>query len=169
MKLIRTATALVAMGALAACASTPRGFVPVMSVAPEDAAAFQTAFDVCSAEVAAGRRENFREGRGGLAAGGLAIGGAAALVTGASAASGAGMLAGVAGGVGLTAGLIVFAPLAMFGVSRMQRARKEREITAAMSACLAEEGYVVDDWRLMERGETGPSSPTAPAGGGAAT
>ncbi|HEV2081624.1 MAG TPA: hypothetical protein VGR32_04130 [Brevundimonas sp.] len=161
MKLVRTATALVAVGALVACASTPRGFAPVMSVPPEDAAAFQAAFDVCGAEVAAGRRENFREGRGGSAARGLALGGAAALVTGASAASGAGMLAGVAGGVGLAAGLVVFAPLAMFGVSRMQRAHKEREITAAMSACLAEEGYVVEDWRLMGRGETGLASPTA--------
>lgn len=163
MKPLRTLTALVAVGALTGCASTPRGYVPVFSAPPADPAAFELAFEVCSGEVAAGRRENFRDGRGGATAGGLAIGGAAALATGASAASGAGMLAGVAGGAGLAVGLVVFAPLAIFGLSRMERARKEREITQAMSLCLAEEGFTVEDWRLADRGELGPASPTRAA------
>lgn len=155
--------AIIAAAALTGCASTPRGFAPVMAQTPADQAAFEAAFNVCSAEVAAGRRASFRSGRGGSATGGLAIGGAAALATGASAASGAGMLAGTAAGAGLAIGLVVFAPLAIFGVSRIQRANKEREIKNAMTACLAEEGYVVDDWRVPPRGVTGLASPTRPA------
>jgi len=134
-----------------------------MLAAPADQAAFEAAFSVCSAEVAAGRRESFRSGRGGSAAGGMAIGGAAALATGASAASGAGMLAGAAAGAGLAIGLVVFAPMAIVGVSYAQRANKEREIKSAMTACLAEEGYVIDDWRIPARDATGPASPTRPA------
>ncbi|NJC40404.1 uncharacterized protein YcfJ [Brevundimonas alba] len=143
---------LVVILAMAGCASTPRGFTPFMNQAPADPAAFEIAFQVCSAEVAAGRRESFRDGRGGSAVGGMAIGATAGVVTGASAASGAGMLAGAAGGAGLALGLVVFAPLAFYGVSRIQRANKEREIQTAMTACLSEEGYVVDDWRVPARG-----------------
>lgn len=163
MTLRSTLTVLLAGTTLCACASTPRGYAPIVTVPPADQAAFDGAFDVCSAEVAAGRRENFRDGRGGATAGGLAIGGVAALATGASAASGAGMMAGVAGGVGLAAGMVVFAPLAIVGLSRMERARKEREITEAMTLCLSEEGYVVDDWRRLAPGEQARSSPTQAA------
>ncbi len=160
MKNFTRAVALITAATLAGCASHPRGFSPVMALAPADQAAFETAFNVCSAEVAAGRRESFRSGRGGSAAGGMAIGGAAAIATGASAASGAGMMAGTAAGAGLAIGLVVFAPLAIIGVSYVQRANKEREIKTAMTLCLAEEGYVVDDWRIPDRGATGPASPT---------
>jgi len=152
-------TALFASG----CASTPRGFTPVLAAEPTDTASYGAAFDQCSAEVAAGRRENFREGRSGSALGGAALGGAAALATGASAASGAGMLAGAAAGAGLAIGFAVFAPLAVYGVSRAQRAAKEREIKTAMSACLAEEGYAVSDWRLAAREEGGRRTPTQAA------
>jgi len=163
MKVSTRVVALIAAASMTGCASHPRGFAPVMSVVPTDQAAFETAFNVCSAEVAAGRRESFRSGRGGSAAGGMAIGGAAAIATGASAASGAGMMAGAAAGAGLVIGLAVFAPLAVVGVSYIQRANKEREIKTAMTACLAEEGYVIDDWRVPERGATGPASPTRSA------
>jgi peptidoglycan/LPS O-acetylase OafA/YrhL len=164
--MFRNAAAAVAiLATLTGCASHPRGFSPVMMQVPTDQAAFEMAFNVCSAEVAAGRRDSFRSGRGGSAAGGMAIGGVAALATGASAASGAGMLTGVVAGAGLAIGLVVFAPLAMIGVSRVQRANKEREIKNAMTACLAEEGYVVDDWQVPPRGATGLASPTRPVPG----
>ncbi len=165
----KRAVALIAAIGLTGCASHPRGFSPVMAQAPGDQAAFETAFNLCSAEVAAGRRESFRSGRGGSAAGGMAIGGAAALATGASAASGAGMMAGAAAGAGLAIGLAVFAPLAVVGVSHIQRANKEREIKTAMTTCLAEEGYVVDDWRSLPRGAGGLSSPTRAAAAAPAT
>jgi len=163
MRILTRIAALGAAAALAGCASHPRGFTPVMAQAPADQAAFEAAFNVCSADVAAGRRESFRSGRGASAAGGLAIGGAAAIATGASAASGAGMLAGTAAGAGLALGLVVFAPLAIVGVSYVQRANKEREIKTAMTTGLAEEGYTIDDWRVPARGATGPSSPTRAA------
>lgn len=163
MVTFKRSVAVIAALALAGCASTPRGFSPVMAQTPADQAAFEAAFNTCSAEVASGRRESFRSGRGGSAAGGMAIGGAAALATGATAAQSAGMLAGTAAGIGLMTGLILVAPLAIFGVSRIQQANKEREIKNAMTACLAEDGYVVDHWRVPRRGATGPASPTRPA------
>jgi hypothetical protein len=161
----RTIAILVATAiGLGGCASTPRGFVPVLAATPADQAAYEAAFRVCSDQVAAGRRDSFRAGRGGSALGGAAIGGGAALVTGASAASGAGMLSGVAAGAGLMTGMIVFAPLAIYGVSRVQRARKEGEIQAAMAACLAEDGYAVGSWRLQrERGAMASPTRAAPA------
>lgn len=160
----KTAAALAVIATLTGCASHPRGFSPVMAHAPADQAAFDMAFNVCSGEVAAGRRESFRSGRGGSAAGGMAVGGAAAFAVGASAAAsgaaGGGALAATAGGIGLAAGLVLLAPLAIYGVSRIQRANKEREIQTAMNTCLAEEGYVVADWRVAREGTGGLASPT---------
>ena len=163
MRYIQRAVALVVLTSLAGCASSPRGFTPLMITPPADQAVFEAAFNQCSTEVASGRRENFRSGRVGSAAGGYAIGGAAALATGAAAASGGGMWAGAAAGAGVGVGMVVFVPLAIFGISRIQRANKEREIRGAMTACLAEEGYVVDDWRVPPRGATGLASPTRAA------
>ncbi len=160
MTVFRRTTAIAVIVALGGCASTPRGFAPLLDMPPADASAFEVAFQVCGEQVAAGRRDQFRAGRATSATTGLALGGAAALATAGSAASGAGMLAGAAAGAGLAIGLVVFAPLAIFGASRIQRANKEREIKAAMAACMAEEGYVIEDWRIARDGETGPASPT---------
>ncbi len=159
----RTVAVLVATAiGLSGCASAPRGFAPVLAAAPRDQAAYEAAFQVCSDQVAAGRRDSFRAGRTGSALGGAAIGGGAAIVTGASAASGAGMLSGVAAGAGLMTGMIVVAPLAIYGVSRVQRARKEGEIRSAMAACLAEDGYTVGSWRV-QREPGALASPTRAA------
>lgn len=162
---IRTSAAVLAIAAvLTGCASNPRGFSPVMAVAPADQAAFEAAFNVCSQQVAEGRRESFREGRSSAAIGGVAVGGVAAYAAGASAVSGvsaaAGALAAPAAALSMAASLVVIAPLAMYGVSRVQRANKEREIRNAMTACLAEDGYQVADWRLARGEATGPTSPT---------
>jgi hypothetical protein len=159
----KTAAAVAILATLTGCASHPRGFSPVMTHAPADQAAFETAFNVCSGEVAAGRRESFRSGRGGSAAGGLAVGGVAAVATVGSAVSGAGALAGLVAGPALAIGAAVFVPLGLYGVSLMQRANKEREIQTAMNTCLAEEGYVVDDWQVMRDGAGGLTSPTRAA------
>jgi len=97
------------------------------------------------------------------AAGGLAVGGVAAVATAGSAMAGTGLDAAAAGAAGLTIGMAVFAPLAIYGVSLMQRANKEREIQTAMSTCLAEEGYVIDDWQVVRRETGGLASPTRPA------
>ncbi|HZV83670.1 MAG TPA: hypothetical protein VFF48_01675 [Brevundimonas sp.] len=148
---------------LQGCASTPRAFEPRIAAAPADLAAYEAAFVQCSNEVAAGRRSSFRSGRGGSAAGGVAVAGAVGVVTAGSAASGAGMLAGAAAGAGLLVGFALAAPFAFYGLSRVQRARKEAEIKDAMTLCLAEEGHVVTDWVRPEAGSTGMRSPTAPA------
>lgn len=160
----RNAAAAVALIAtLTGCASHPRGFSPVMTHAPVDQAMFEVAFNVCSGEVASGRRASFRSGRGGSAAGGLAVGGVAAVATAGTAMAGTGLMASAAAAAGLTIGMAVFAPLAIYGVSRVQRANKEREIQTAMSTCLAEEGYVIDDWRVVRDEAGGMASPTRAA------
>lgn len=163
MTLRAAAAAVAILATLTGCASHPRGFSPVMAHAPADQAAFETAFNVCSAEVAAGRRESFRSGRGGSAAGGLAVGGVAAIATAGTAMAGTGLMASAAAAAGLTIGMAVFAPLAIYGVSRVQRASKEREIQTAMSTCLAKEGYVIDDWRVVGDDAGGLASPTRAA------
>ena len=148
---------------LQGCASTPRAFEARIASTPADAAAYEAAFAQCSGDVAAGRRSSFREGRTGSAVGGVALGATAGVVAAGSAASGAGMLGGVAAGAGLITGFILIAPLAVYGLSRVQRANKEREIQGAMTACLGEEGYVVTDWVRAEDGSTAPRSPTTAA------
>lgn len=148
---------------LQGCASTPRAFEPRIDSAPADVTAYEAAFAQCSDEVAAGRRSSFREGRTGSAVGGVALGATAGVVAAGSAASGAGMLGGVAAGAGLVTGFVLIAPLAIYGLSRVQRANKEREIQEAMTACLGEEGYVVTDWVRAEDGSTAPRSPTTAA------
>jgi hypothetical protein len=147
---------------LQGCASTPRAFEPRIAAAPADMAAYEAAFVQCSNEVAAGRRSSFRSGRAGSAVGGAAVAGAVGVVTAGSAASGAGMLAGAAAGAGLLVGFALAAPFAFYGLSRVQRARKEAEIKDAMTLCLAEEGHVVTEWVRPEGGSTGLRSPTAP-------
>lgn len=160
----RTSVAVLAIAAvLVGCASNPRGFSPVMAQSPADQAAFEAAFNVCSQQVADGRRESFRSGRGGSALVGGAIGGTAAVATTGSAVAGAGLVGAAAAGPILAISAVVFAPLALYGVSRVQRANKEREIRDAMTTCLAEDGYQVTDWRLVRGEPTGPVSPTRAA------
>ncbi len=163
MRLYPSAAVLVIAAVVAGCASHPRGFVPIMAAMPADQAAFETAFNVCSRDVAGGRRESFRSGRGDSVLTGGAIGGAAAVVTAGSAAAGAGLLAAPAAAAGLAIGAVVFAPIAIYGASLVQRANKEREIQRAMTTCLREEGYGVDDWRVLSHGEEGLASPTRAA------
>ena len=148
---------------LPGCASTPRAFEPRIASTPTDVAAYEAAFAQCSNEVAAGRRSSFREGRTGSAVGGVALGATAGAVAAGSAASGAGMLGGVAAGAGLLTGFVLIAPFAIYGLSRVQRANKEREIQGAMTACLGEEGYVVTEWVRPEAGSVAPRSPTIAA------
>lgn len=160
---IRTSVAVLAIAAvLTGCASNPRGFSPVMASAPANQAAFEVAFNVCSQQVAEGRRSSFRSGREASATAGIVVGGAAAATSGAVA-SGAGALGAVAGSISAAATLAVVAPLAIVGMSMAQRANKERQIRNAMTTCLAEDGYQVSDWELVRGEPTGPTSPTRAA------
>lgn len=159
---MKTATCITAALALClqGCASTPRAFEPRIAATPADSAAYEAAFVQCSGEVAAGRRSSFRSGRAGSAMGGAAVAGTVGVVTAGSAASGAGMMAGAAAGAGLLIGFAIAAPFAFYGLSRVQRARKEAEIKDAMTLCLAEEGYVVTEWVRSDE-STALRSPTA--------
>jgi hypothetical protein len=167
---MKTATCILAAMALVlqGCASTPRAFEPRIATTPADMAAYEAAFAQCSSEVAAGRRSSFRSGRTGSAVGGAAVAGTVGVVTAGSAASGAGMMAGAAAGAGLLIGFAIAAPFAFYGLSRVQRARKEAEIKEAMTLCLAEEGYVVTEWVPSGEGSVLRSptiaAPASPAG-----
>jgi len=160
---IRTSVAVLAIAAvLAGCASGPRGFSPVMAQAPADQFAFEAAFNACSQMVAEGRRSSFSSGHATSTLSGMAIGGAAAASSGAVA-SGAGTLGAVAGGLSAAATLVVAAPLAIVAMSHVQRSNRERQIRTAMTTCLAESGYQVEDWELVRGEPTGPTSPTRAA------
>lgn len=149
--------AIAGAAVLAGCSTTPRDFTPTLAAAPAQEAAFENDLASCRQQVAAGRRADFANGRATTAGVGTAVGVGAGLAAGASAASGAGMLAGTAGAMGLAAGFVVFAPLAMYGAARTIRARKERDIRTATATCLQEHGYTVAEW------EKTPKAPAAVA------
>jgi hypothetical protein len=155
------ATAFALLGMLAGCSTTPRAYAPVNTIAPADQAAFAAAFERCSADVQTGRTSNFREGRGRSVAGGAAIGAAAGVGAAAAVVPGTGMLGGVAAGAGLATGFILVAPIAIIGMTAAKRARNERVVREAMTACLAEDGFTGTEWRLASRSDTGPTSPTS--------
>ena len=150
----KSGISLAAVVLLASCSSAPREFEPQLAQPAQDVAAYEAAFVQCREDVAAGKRSNFREGRATTAGAGVAVGAGAGMVMASSAASGMGMMAGPAAAAALGAGMLIFAPVAIFGASRAIRAGKEKEIKAAMSACLAEEGYAVSEWRVAKRVRT---------------
>jgi hypothetical protein len=61
------------------------------------------------------------------------------------------MVGGMAAAAAGAATMVLIAPVAMVGISRMVRASKEREIKAAMSTCLAEHGYEVGAWEPVKK------------------
>ena len=150
----RKLAALALAGLIAGCSSAPREFEPQLAQPAADTTAYEAAFVQCRADVAEGKRSNFRAGRATSAGAGVAVGAGAGMVMASSAASGMGMMAGPAAAAALGAGMLIFAPVAIYGASRAIRAGKEREIKAAMSACLAEEGYTVSDWKIAPKPPT---------------
>ena len=139
-------SAVAALCLTSACVSAPRPYSPTLQVAATDQTAFESAFRLCADEVAAGKRSNFRSSRAANVTGVVVVvGGTQMVVGGASAISLGG------GGIALAGlGLVVLTPVALYGLSRAKRARNEKVIKAAMTACLAEEGYAVTEWRRVD-------------------
>lgn len=131
----------------AACSTTPRNFAPIVAAPVVSDMDLEGATQHCANLVNAGVRTGFREHRAASAAAGVAAGyGAGALVVagaGSTMAGGAAALiaAGYAMPVVGTVGAIIY--------SNRVRAGREREIQAAMAACLLEEGIVVDGWERV--------------------
>jgi hypothetical protein len=158
--------ALAALLAVASCASTPRPFAAEIRPPPADRAAYEQAFASCAGQVAQGRRQDFRsdsiEPGSAIGVGTVGIG-AAAISNGVS--------SGGFGGAGFAlagAGVIVMAPLAMWAAWSSARAVREREIQQAMSACLGQNGYVIERWHALNQSEIAAgalATPTAPRDG----
>jgi len=146
MHVNKTICGLMMAATLSGCSTRPRNFAAQVAVPSAELAAFETDYRTCSSLVAQGRRSDFREAAMTVGASGAgALGGAAVSVASVSAVgfSGAGMIASAAiPGIGLLAG---------FGVSRMIRSGNERKFKRAMTACLGEYGYTVDDWEKIDR------------------
>jgi hypothetical protein len=61
------------------------------------------------------------------------------------------MVGGYAAAMAGGAVLLVATPLAIYGVSRAIRAGKEKEIKQAMTACMAENGHPVSEWKVARK------------------
>jgi hypothetical protein len=145
---------IVAAGAisLSGCSSRPRNFAPVLTAAPADENAYQAQLQICRERLAA-RMD--KSGRLASAAGGTAIG------LGAGYAAGTATVAGSAGAIGAAgaaaAAAVMVLPIAglagAWGISKIKKTKKERAIKTAMAECLAEDGYSVQQWRVMSKRE----------------
>lgn len=133
---------------LQGCSSRPRTFSPTLAPPQAgqsvfDQAAFDRAYTDCTQLLVQNKLDD--NGRLASAAGGAAASGAAVAVGGATAAAVAGY-----GGLAVVAATVVLLPIAAIGgavgMSKMKRAKKEKAIKAKMSGCLAERGYLVNEW-----------------------
>ena len=138
---------------LSGCSSRPRNFAPVLAAAPTDQKAYETQLQTCRDRLAA-RMD--RSGRLISAAAGTAVG------LGAGYAAGTATVAGTAGTMGAAAGAAAAAAItvlpiaglaAAWGVSKIKKTKKERAIKNAMAECLSEQGYSVQQWRVMSKRE----------------
>ena len=113
-----------------------------------DQAAFDRAYADCTQLLVEGKLDH--SGRLASAAGGAAASGAAVAVGGATAAAVAGYA-----GLAVVAATVVLLPFAAIGgaigMSKMKRAKKEKAIKIKMAGCLAERGYVVNEWTKAKK------------------
>lgn len=141
---------LISVVALASCSSRPREFTAQLAAAPADSAAFEQIHESCRVQVAQGKRSGF-----GSAVASGAVGTAAAVGTGAAIVGSAGpsMLAGAAAGAMAVMVMPFVGVGAAWGVAKAKKAKKERDVKQAMTLCLSENGYAVDDWKKASRQE----------------
>jgi hypothetical protein len=136
---------------LTGCSSTPRSFSPELAAAPVDQAAYERVLADCQALAA----QTQGSGSGRLASAGAGVaGGAAAGAVGLGATGGTYSTYGAAFSAGgaAVAAVPVVGLVAAWGLSRINRGKKERRIKRAAQDCLATEGYLVADWhRVRDR------------------
>jgi hypothetical protein len=154
--------ALVAASLSTGCSTRPREFTPELSAGPAAPTASAAAAEAparlppeqavaaCQTMVAAGKRSNFAGNAAATGAGVAAAYGAGLMAAGGGAAAGAGLAEGIAAAVAGGATMMLVAPVAIFGASRMIRAGKEKELKAATARCLLEHGYSVDKWERVK-------------------
>ncbi len=145
---ITTTSALMCALLLTGCSARPREFTPMLAPPPAgqatfDQAAFDQAYVTCSDLLVAGKLD--QNGR-------LASAGAGAAATGAAAVAGGVLASSMVPAVGaaLASATVVLLPFVAIGgavgMAKAKRAKKEKAIKTAMTGCLAERGYLVQDW-----------------------
>ena len=155
--------ALAAASLSGGCSTRPREFQPQLTAGPPAPAGGaphaevptrlppEEAVATCQTMVAAGKRSHFASNAAATGAGVAAAYGAGLMAAGGVAASvaiGESVAAAMVGG----ATMMLVAPVAIFGASRMIRAGKEKEIKTATARCLLEHGYRVDKWERVAPG-----------------
>ncbi|MXO61382.1 hypothetical protein GRI89_17710 [Altererythrobacter salegens] len=121
------------------CSTTPRAFTPQLAAAPADGATYEQVLADCRIAAAplGGKRyaTKVAAGAGTAAVGSATAGGAA---WGASAAVGAAAVVAVP-----VVGLV-------WGISRIERGKKESRIKKAEAECLSQQGYEVAGWERVK-------------------
>ena len=136
--------------ALISCSSRPREFTAQPKAPPPDLTAYQQTHESCRVQVAQGKRSGF----GGQLASGAA-GTAVAVGTGAAmvGSAGSGMFA-AAAAASMAAVVMPFVGVgAAWGLAKVKKQKKERDVKTAMALCLTENGYPVDEWKVASRQE----------------
>ena len=144
MQAKKTLITILAVSLLTACSSRPREFAPTLAAAPADAAKYDADYQNCRVLVANGQRSGF--GSGVASAG---VGTAAGVGVGAAMAGGT--YGSVAAASAAAAATLVLMPVVgvvgAWGIAKRNKLKKEREIKAATSLCLSENGYSVASWK----------------------
>jgi hypothetical protein len=148
MRTVRNFIIVAAALSTVACSSRPREFAPTLAAAPADAGKFDADYETCRVMVAEGRRSGFGSR---LASGGAGV--AAGAGVGVAMAGGTyGTYAGAAAAAGATLVMMpVVGVLGAWGVAKMKKGKREREIKSAMALCLTEHGYSVSDWKVDKK------------------
>lgn len=142
MRYPTTSVIVLAAVLTAGCSTTPRAYAPQLAAAPADELAFQETLARCQGSAGAA---------GGASTGTKVVSGAGAAAVGGTAASGASW----GGAVALGAASIVALPVVglVWGLSRSDRAKKERRIQETTGQCLQEDGYAVAGWTRIKKGD----------------
>lgn len=145
---IALALAIVVASLLAACSTVPRQFAPRLSDPDLAGPKFGAMVELCSEWVAAGERSDFAGGALASAGVGAAVGYGAGAVIFMEGLGTSSFSPGDIADLTLVA-MPVIGILAAVGYSRHVRNRNENEIQTAMSLCLEQNGYPVEDWVLL--------------------
>lgn len=130
---------IVAATLTSGCSTRPRAYAPQLAAAPADETAFQQSLDMCHELTASS---------GGKAIGSKVAGGAGAAAVGGATAGGAAWGTAAAAGAATIVALPVLG--LVWGISRGERAKKEKRIQRATTECLQAEGYTVAGWTRIK-------------------
>ena len=144
MQAKKTLITILAVSLLTACSSRPREFAPALAAAPADQAKYNADYQNCRVLVASGQRSGFGAGVASAGVGTAAGVGVGAVMAGGTYGS---MAAAYAAAAATLVLMPVVGVVGAWGVAKRNKLKKEREIKAATTLCLAENGYAVTSWK----------------------